>query len=92
MSVQYPSVECPGQFVGWSAFGANYPDTVCATALFWGSGFDPGPVLCDADDDHRPTDIPCPACDPVGFAEYADDPDAPTAVRRLCGLVPELTS
>ncbi len=84
----YPSVECPGQFVGWSAFGATYPDTVCATACTWPEGSNPGPVLCDADDEFRPRDIPCPACDPRGFAEYEGDPEAPLAVYRLIGLLP----
>jgi len=82
-----PEVECPGMFVGWSAFGATYPDTVCATSLTWPEGHDPGPVLCDADDDHRPKGIPCPACDPQGFAQYEDDPAAPLAVYRLAGLI-----
>lgn len=62
---------CPGHFQ-WSAFGAPYPDTVCADALDWSDvedGF-PGPVLCDADDDLRPKDIPCPMHDWVGFWEY----------------------
>lgn len=83
------SVACPGQFVGWSAFGATYPDTVCATSLTWPEGQDPGPVLCDADDDLRPRDVPCPVCDPAGFADYEDDP---AAVYRLCGLTAEVRS
>lgn len=78
--------ECPGQFVGWSAFGARYPDTVCSTSLTWAAGTAPSsPTLCDADDDHRPRDIPCPACDPAGFDEYAGA-GAHLAVYRLCGL------
>ena len=61
--------ECPGEFM-WSAFGAYYPDTVCATALKWEEGRHPGAVLCDADNDFYPSDISCPICDPVGFFEY----------------------
>src|SRR5690606_28036264 len=58
--------QCPGH-LAWSAFGASYPDTVCATACEWEEGTDPGAVLCDADDDFRPKDTPCPFCDPAGF-------------------------
>lgn len=72
--------ECPGEFVRWSAFGASYPDTVCAYSLIWPEGEHPGAVLCDADNDLRPGDVPCPAHDPEGFAEWADDP---TAARRV---------
>lgn len=60
---------CPGQ-MAWSAFGAYYPDTVCATALEWNPGTDPGAVLCDADDDFRPKDVPCPFCAPDRFIDY----------------------
>lgn len=63
------SAECPGHWQ-WSAFGATYPDTVCATALVWREGDDPGAVLCDADDEFRPRDVPCPACDPEGYTQY----------------------
>lgn len=69
-------VGCPGEFVRWSAFGASYPDTVCAYSLIWPEGEHPGAVLCDADNDLRSGDVPCPAHDPEGFAEWADDPDA----------------
>mgnify|MGYP001614826056 CR=1 FL=1 len=60
---------CPGHLT-WSAFGAYYPDTVCATALEWNPGTDPGAVLCDADDDFRPKDVPCPFCAPDRFIDY----------------------
>lgn len=58
--------ECPG-YLTWSAFGATYPDTVCASALDWGDLPYPGETLCDADDEFRPKDIPCPFCDPKNF-------------------------
>lgn len=66
-----PGVEhCPGH-LQWSAFGAAYMDTVCASALDWAeSAYEPVAVLCDADDDFRPKDIPCPFCNPEGFIEY----------------------
>lgn len=84
------SVECPGMFVGWSAFGATYPDTVCSTALTWDDGAEPpSATLCDADDDHRPRGVPCPVCDPEGFDRYEEHSGAHLAVYRLCGLVPE---
>ncbi|QIK83092.1 hypothetical protein [Sanguibacter sp. HDW7] len=87
------SVECPGMFVGWSAFGATYPDTVCSTALTWEEGPEPAsPTLCDADDDHRPKGVPCPVCDPAGFDRYEDHSGAHLAVYRLCGLVAGLGS
>ena len=59
---------CPGN-LQWSAFGACYPDTVCSSVLEWEDGKNPG-SLCDADDDFRPKDIPCPFCDWEGFSEY----------------------
>ena len=81
------TVECPGLFVGWSAFGASYPDTVCSTSLTWEPGTEPSsPTLCDADDDNRPRDIPCPICDPEGFDRHGE-PGAHRAVYRLCGLI-----
>lgn len=62
--------ECPGQLV-WSAFGARYMDTVCSSALDWSkAGHEPVATLCDADDDFRPKDVPCPFCDPAGFVGY----------------------
>lgn len=61
--------ECPGELT-WSAFGAHYPDTVCANALGWSDGEHPGPVLCDADDEFRARDVPCPFCDPEGFTRH----------------------
>ena len=61
--------ECPGDFE-WSAFGAEYPDTVCANSLKWPAGQHPGAVLCDADDDLCSGSVPCPMCDPQGFREY----------------------
>lgn len=62
---------CPGHLT-WSAFGAPYPDSVCSSVLDWSETEEPAPVatLCDADDDFRPKDIPCPFCDPSGFIEY----------------------
>lgn len=62
--------KCPGR-LEWSAFGARYPDTVCSSVLEWedGEGPDDG-YLCDADDDLRCKDIPCPFCNPASFAEY----------------------
>lgn len=62
--------ECPGWLV-WSAFGARYPDTACSRSLDWNPGDDPGwGVLCDADDDLRPKDVPCPWHEPVSFTDY----------------------
>lgn len=62
--------ECPG-YLQWSAFGARYPDTVCSSALDWSkAGYEPIATLCDADDDFRPKDVPCPFCDPDGFLDY----------------------
>ncbi len=62
--------QCPGVLT-WSAFGASYPDTVCSSALDWTDcDYEPIAILCDADDDHRPKDIPCPFCNPDGFIEY----------------------
>lgn len=62
--------ECPGQLI-WSAFGARYPDSVCSSALDWtGCDYEPVATLCDADDDFRPKDVPCPFCNPVGFIDY----------------------
>ena len=73
---------CPGTFTRWSAWGATYPDTVCATACTWPEGQHPGPVLVDADDDFRPNgDIPCPACDPDGFDRWAE-PGAAARIMR----------
>jgi len=57
---------CPGH-LEWSAFGASYPDTVCASVIEWEG--EPGWGLCDADDDFRPRDMPCPFCDPDGFID-----------------------
>ena len=59
---------CPGN-LQWSAFGASYPDTVCASSLTWPEGHQ-GYGLCDADDDLREKDVPCPFCDPDGFIDY----------------------
>ncbi|XKH58522.1 hypothetical protein LG293_15835 (plasmid) [Citricoccus nitrophenolicus] len=33
--------DCPGH-LQWSAFGANYPDTVCASVLEWPDGYQVG--------------------------------------------------
>lgn len=61
---------CPGN-LQWSAYGAGYPDTVCASILNWTNSRYPGLYLCDADDDFRPNgDIPCPFCDSEGFQGY----------------------
>lgn len=60
--------ECPGNLT-WSAFGATYPDTVCASVLTWADGYQ-GSGLCDADDDFRERDVPCPFCSPEAFIEY----------------------
>jgi len=62
---------CPGHFQ-WSAFGASYPDTVCATILDWSEVPEgsPGATLCDADDDYRSGDIPCPMHDWARFWDY----------------------
>jgi hypothetical protein len=60
--------ECPGH-LQWSAFGAGYPDSVCASVLEWTDGYQ-GYGLCDADDDFREKDIPCPFCDPDSFIDY----------------------
>lgn len=60
--------KCPGN-LQWSAFGATYMDTVCASALTWPEG-QQGYGLCDADADFREGEIPCPFCDPNGFIEY----------------------
>lgn len=61
---------CPG-YLQWSAFGAGYPDSVCSSVLDWSeAGYEPAATLCDADDDFRPKDVPCPFCDPDGFIEY----------------------
>lgn len=60
--------ECPGH-LEWSAFGASYPDTVCASALTWPAGHE-GNGLCDADDDFREKEVPCPFCDPDGFIDH----------------------
>lgn len=61
---------CPG-WLTWSAFGSSYPDTACSKSLEWGEGDEPAsPTLCDADDDLRPKDIPCPFCSPESFTEY----------------------
>jgi hypothetical protein len=59
---------CPGHLT-WSAFGASYPDTVCASALEWQPGYQ-GYGLCDADDDFCEKGIPCPFCDPDSFMSY----------------------
>lgn len=78
--------ECPGQFMRWSAFGAGYSDTVCASSLDWSNvkeGY-PGAVLCDADDDFRPRgEIPCPFCAPEAFDRWADEEDAAAYVREI---------
>jgi len=62
---------CPGHLT-WSAFGASYPDSVCSSALTWDNPEDhPGNgLLCDADDDFRCKDVPCPFCDPAGFVSW----------------------
>jgi len=59
---------CPGN-LQWSAFGASYPDTVCASVITWADGYK-GHGLCDADDDLREKDVPCPFCDPDCFIDY----------------------
>lgn len=59
---------CPGNLT-WSAFGATYPDTVCASTLTWADGHR-GWGLCDADDDFRESGIPCPFCDWEAFVNY----------------------
>ena len=70
MSTALAVEKCPGH-LQWSAFGATYPDTVCSGALTWTPGTDPGPgVLCDAADDLRPKEVPCPFCDPEGFLAW----------------------
>jgi len=69
LEAKLPGAEdCPGHLT-WSAFGANYPDTVCASALEWEEGY-AAYGLCDADDDFREKDVPCPFCDPDAFIEY----------------------
>lgn len=85
-----PPVRCPGDYLAWSAFGADYPDTVCASRVTFDDGHDPGPVLCDADDDLSPRGgVPCPACDPDGFALWAEDPAAgPQILAREAELAP----
>lgn len=60
--------ECPGYFT-WSAFGATYPDTVCASVVEFSDGYQ-GWGLCDADDGFRDKGIPCPFCDSAGFLYY----------------------
>lgn len=60
--------QCPGN-LEWSAFGATYMDTVCASALEWPDGHKER-GLCDADNDFRPGDVPCPFCDPDLFIDY----------------------
>ncbi len=61
---------CPGH-LAWSAFGASYPDSVCSSVLDWsGCDYTPVATLCDADDEFRPKDVPCPFCDPDGFIDY----------------------
>lgn len=67
-----PEIEsCPGWLL-WSAFGAWYPDSVCSSVLTWENPADhPGSgYLCDADDDLRCKDVPCPFCLPESFTEY----------------------
>lgn len=59
---------CPGHFE-WSAFGATYPDTVCSSALDWPEGQN-GWGLCDADDDFREKDVPCPFCHSDSFIDW----------------------
>lgn len=61
---------CPGTLT-WSAFGAWYPDSVCSSALDWSeAGYKPEGILCDADDDFRPKDVPCPFCAPESFVSW----------------------
>ena len=60
---------CPGHFT-WSAFGAPYPDTVCASVVQWNDESYQGHGLCDADDDFREKGVPCPFCSPESFLEY----------------------
>lgn len=60
--------ECPGH-LRWSAFGASYMDTVCASVLEWPDGYH-GVGLCDADNDLREGDVPCPFCDAEGFLNW----------------------
>jgi hypothetical protein len=60
---------CPGYFT-WSAFGASYPDTVCASVVQWDDENYQGHGLCDADDDFREKGVPCPFCSPESFLEY----------------------
>jgi hypothetical protein len=66
--VSVSAEECPGTFT-WSAFGANYMDTVCANSLEWPEEYQ-GWGLCDADDDFRDKGIPCPFCNSENFVEY----------------------
>lgn len=86
------TITCPGD-LEWSAFGADYPDTVCSSAVTWESERDnPGDgVLCDADDEFRPKDIPCPFCLPIAFLEYQSGGRGvePTCRECLTRLTPE---
>ena len=66
---------CPGDFQ-WSAFGADPPDTACSTSLAWKRGKKPKtPVLCDVNKNNKPSDIPCPMCNPKGFEKYLEVPE-----------------
>ena len=77
-------ITCPGQFMYWSAFGATYSDTICATACTWDDGAFPGTYLCDMDDDCRPRgDVPCPFCAPDSFDEWCDEPGAAARIRAI---------
>lgn len=61
---------CPGQ-LQWSAFGAPYMDTMCATAMtFDKADFTPGPYLQDLDSEYYTEDVPCPFCATVLFLDY----------------------
>lgn len=61
--------ECPGIFE-WSAFGASYMDTMCASAMDWGKNDYPGAYLQDLDSDYGSEDVPCPFCMTEAFLEY----------------------
>jgi len=63
--------KCPGHFT-WSAFGAPYPDTVCATVISWDKEGYIGWGLCDADDDFREKGIPCPFHHTNDFISYSN--------------------
>lgn len=67
---------CPGNLT-WSAFGATYPDTVCANSLTWPDGYH-GSGLCDADNDFLEGSVPCPFCQSLEFLIYLFGEDGET--------------